>query len=239
MAKTKKLRQKKPRPWLLRVFDWKYWFHDLARFTGWLHILIWFRPNRFFISKLAKKEYRKQEPYLIISNHYNFSDATALLLLFWFRRVPMLIQDGVTKSKASIFLKWFQCIFVNRENIHYKTFKECFERLDRGHCLGIFPEGHLVHNNEFETFKDGASLIAFKTNVRIFPIFLVRRDAIKNRQHIVVGEPFNPREIIDVDKPSIDDIRLVTAEMERRMQQLRDYYLELEGEKHVQETNDK
>ena len=233
----KRNNKKKALPKFFQIFDYKYAFHDFAKLTGWLHALLWFRPKVFYTSKEAKKQHRKMEPFLFIANHHNFTDALAVSAVFWFRRVSMLVQDGVLKNKASLFLRWFQCIFVNRENIHYKTFKECFEVFRRGHCLAVFPEGHLVHSNEFETFKDGASLIAWKQNVRILPVFLPIRENSKKRQHIVVGEPFSPRDIATTERPSVEDFHLITLESEKRMQDLKDFYHKTKGEKHGKDKN--
>ena len=238
MEKTKKTKKtKRPLPKFFRVFDWQYMFHDFAKLTGWLHVLFLFRLKSHFISKLAKKESKKLEPFVIISNHHNFSDAIAVLNHFWYRRVPMLIQNGAQKHKAAIFLQWFKCVFVNRENVAYKTFTQCFEILDRGHCLGIFPEGHFVHTEELESFKDGASLIAWKKNVRIIPVFVPLRKAVRNRQHLVIGEPISPREIVTDAHPSVEDFHKITLACEAKMKELKDFYEARKGEQNGKEPN--
>jgi|GEM_PF-1909923 len=212
-----------------KIFDFRYFFHDIVRATGFLQLVIWYRLKKHFVSDKAKRDARKLEPYLIISNHHKFSDALVIMNSFWYRRVPFIIQNGVFQNKSSFFLRWHQCIEINRENVEFSSFKRCFEAFRMGHCVGIFPEGHFVSDDTIESFKNGSSLIAWKSNVKILPVYIPSRKSRWNRQHIVIGEAINPNDIIKTRIPNITGLQELTDYTFNKMNELRMLYIEQKG----------
>lgn len=65
-------------------------------------------------------------------------------------------------------------ITLDRENLKskYNALNKCFDELDQGNNLVIFPEGGIVskHPPEMARFKDGAFRLAIEKQIPIVPI---------------------------------------------------------------------
>ena len=65
-----------------------------------------------------------------------------------------------------------------------------------GNLIGLFPEGHIKRDDKVDSFKGGAVLIAYMSNTPIIPIYHKRRKSIWNMTRMVIGKPFNIKEMI-------------------------------------------
>lgn len=222
---AKKSKTKKKFPSFCKVFDPKFFFHDFMRITGIPQAMLFYRAKKIYASKKAKKDAKKLEPYLVIANHNSFSDAIAIMSALWHRRMPFVIQNGVFEHKSAVFLKLYKCIEINRENVEFSTIKKCFETFRRGHCVGMFPEGRITSEDEVAAFKGGSSVIAWKSNVKILPIYIHKRKHWYNRQHLVIGEAIDPQDYINQDNPSMESFDHLTEALNESVRGLRDYYL--------------
>ena len=102
------------------------------------------------------------------------------------------------------FLKGMKSIPVDREKVEISTLKQCFSVLKNNKILTIFPEGTRNKTKEpLLDIKDGAGIIAIKTNTPIVPVWIKRKPMPFILNKVYIGEPFyltkdyeNPNEII-------------------------------------------
>ena len=113
----------------------------------------------------------KKETYVISPNHQSLTDiciiASTYLNLKW-----------VSKKELTFipFLGWIMTfgkdILLDRKDpkSQVKMMRRCEENLNHGISVAIFPEGTRSRDGELGRFRDGASLLARKTNRKILPV---------------------------------------------------------------------
>ena len=99
---------------------------------------------------------------------------------------------------------------VDRGKADIKAIKTSIEILRSGHKLLVFPEGTRVAENEAVDVKNGAAMLASRTNSPIIPVNISRgRKPFINRITVVFGEPFEfpkgRKAVLPKDYPAIID----------------------------------
>ena len=205
-----------------RVLSFKYLMFDFIRITA-LPGVLFFRPKKIFISEKAKQKIKGGA--LIISNHSTLFDPMYLLMLIWYRRLHFVAMNELFGSKFRkwIFTKWFCCIEINRENFSLNSFKDIVNRLNRGQCVGIFPEGKVNEEKDggFQAFKSGMIMMALKSKTPIVPLYIKKRKHWYSRLECVYGEPVNIVDFIKDDKVTMNDINNASKYLEEQENKLR------------------
>jgi 1-acyl-sn-glycerol-3-phosphate acyltransferase len=219
MKKSKKKNKKLNK--FQSFFDYKCFFYDFVKVTGFIPAMLLFRFKYHFINKEIKKEFKKQ-PCIIVANHQSFLDPFVMVRAYYYKRVGLVATKDLFNSKFKSWLfKSFGCIYVDKDNVSMKTFKDVNERILRGHSVGIFPEGTVIHKDDnFDAFKSGAIMMAFMAKTCIYPTYTVKRKHWWNRQHILIGDKFDVKEYIKTPMPSIAQIEEVTKKLEQATKEL-------------------
>ena len=169
------------------LFDYKCLFYDFVKITGFIPAMLFFRFKYYFINKDMKKEFKKQ-PCIIVSNHQSFLDPFIMVSAYWYKRIGIVATKDLFSTKFKEFLfKSFGCICVDKENVSMKTFKEINNRISRGHSIGVFPEGTVIHKDDnLDAFKSGVIMMAIISKTCIYPTYTVKRPHWWNRQRIII-----------------------------------------------------
>ena len=204
----KKKKKYKKVPLLAKIFDPKMWFLDFARFTAW-PALFFYRMKVIYENDKAKKFRRNTG--IIASNHTGFGDVPIIYSLMLYRRICYVTAKEVYKTK---FSTWFYnsvgCIQIDRESPSIQTFKAITNCLDKGHFVGVFPEGTINKEENLKTFKSGVVMMALMSGKPITPIYIKRRKNWFERQRVAVGEAINVGEYFSSRFPSMEEIEKVT-----------------------------
>ena len=123
----------------------------------------------------------KKGPAIVTPNHNSHLDTLAVLTLFRFSVIPKVRPVAA----ADYFLKtglmaWFSLNFVGiipivrkRENPDDDPLQGCYEALDRGEILVIFPEGTRGEPEVMQQLKSGVAVLASKyPDVPVVPVFM-------------------------------------------------------------------
>lgn len=208
--KLLKIEQEKKQqiPLLLKIFDYKMFFHDFVKITGAIPVICDLRIKRIYIKnkKVTKKPKNLYKgKFIIISNHKSYKDPVIILNTFWKRRISFIALDKFFETKLGNFIfKGFGCIKINRESPSLKTFKEVKNVLNRGHLIGIFPEGKIGKEEKIDNFKSGAVLFSLMNDCPIVPIYIAKRNHWYNRQRVYIGDKIYPDR--NNLSPSLDQI---------------------------------
>ena len=203
-----KKKKNKKVPLIAKIFDPKMWFLDFFRFTAW-PVLFFYRMNVIYENKNAKK-FRKHTG-IIASNHTGFGDIPIIYSLMLYRRICFVAAKEIYHTKfGSFFYKLVGCIKIDRQNPSIQTFKSITKCLDKGHYVGVFPEGSINKEEDINSFKSGIVMMALMSNKPIIPIYIKRRKSILNRQKVAVGEPIYVNEYFSSRFPSMEEIEKVT-----------------------------
>lgn len=201
------MKDKKTHSKFFRVFNFKLFFLDCARF---LYMLSYpfLRVKKF---GLDKKRYKgKLKGAMILAcNHSSFTDAPLIGSSFFYRRVYFLTAKEVMDTKLkNILLKGAGCIKIDRNNTDIKAIRECVEVLKNGRILCLFPQGMIEKTDSLNQVKSGFVLIATNAKVPILPIYSEKRKNIFKTRKMVIGKPINVSDCFSKRMPSVDDIEL-------------------------------
>jgi len=193
MKKAASKQQKVPKA---RVFSFKYILFDLVKWFGFWQTMIWYRIKKKYDGKEAKL--RIKGGAIISSNHVGFSDPFILLTAFLSRRLHFVFMSELIKNKfqAWIYKHVFLSFPIDREKPSFQTMKFLGQYVANGHVLGLFPEGHIKRDDQIDDFKGGVVLIAYLSGKPIIPVYHERRKSVWHMTRLVIGKPFNVKEMI-------------------------------------------
>lgn len=132
-----------------------------------IFLLIYHRIRVEGIEKLPK-----QGAYIIVGNHVSYLDPVYIGVQLEERVYFMAKAEAFENFFLRSFLNFAGAFPVNREQPELKTLRTAIQYLKQGKIVGIFPEGGIRGDNQFNDMKHGASYLAIKTNVPLVPVFL-------------------------------------------------------------------
>lgn len=115
-----------------------------------------------------------KKPFLIIFNHRSYVDILAL-----FQATPERFHFGAKKPLFSIPLMGFAMRVVGHIPIHRENPKEVHrlyhslqERIKKGDCFALSPEGGRHRGPELARFKKGPFIFALNYQIKILPVLI-------------------------------------------------------------------
>lgn len=161
---------------------------------------------------------------IICCNHTSFADP-AILLVSFPRAIYFMAKAELFENKlAAWFLGTIMGAFpVSRGTGDTHALHTAKKILDRGHVLGIFPEGTRSKTGELGRGKSGAALLAAQTGAHILPVCMVpkntKRVTIFHLTTAVYGQPISPEELHLVGEHP--DLRYATRKIMQSIAELR------------------
>lgn len=157
---------------------------------------------------------------ILVANHTSFIDPFLVATTFWYRRVFFLVAEIVMKGKLkSWLLRGVGSIKIDRSVADIEAIRRSVAVLKEGRVLVVFPQGGIMQDEQVETIKSGAVLMALQANVPIIPMHISTRPHWYNRRKVIIGNTIEPTKIITKKFPSTADITavsdMVMAEMNR------------------------
>ncbi|MDX9846286.1 MAG: lysophospholipid acyltransferase family protein [Tenuifilaceae bacterium] len=158
--------------WLL-TFWWDRQLWLLHRYsTVWALFYIWVNP--FWRIKFEGREnVRKGQAYIIVSNHQSAFDIVLLYRLWMhFKWVAKREIFRIPFIGWNLWLN--RHIVIDRASVRgaKKMLIEAQKHLKMGSSVLIFPEGTRSIDGAIKRFKDGAFVLAKKTNIPILPVVI-------------------------------------------------------------------
>jgi len=149
-----------------------------------------FRPRYYYSDKAAQGRVLPPGS-IVISNHTDFFDPPMLCTAFRKNLVRMVAGEALYRRPA---LKWLldrlSCIPIDREAVDVRAFREMLRVLERGDCVGIFPEGEMSKGGGIGPFRAGLLLVAAKSGAPIVMAYIGRPyRALRKRQAIWIDTP--------------------------------------------------
>lgn len=220
----KKSETKKERSLFLRIFDIRMLFYDFGKWTAALFLWLWLRTKRIFISGKKPKGFSKGK-FIIATNHVSFSDFFVVSSALPFRRVCCVSTDHIAKGAWGWFFKAMGTIFINKEKVALKTFKDVKKTFYRGHLVCMFPEGSISNESELRTFKGGIAMMAATSEVDILPIYVAQRKGLQ-RKVAVIGERIKHEDLFKSSFPTKDELNHASEILLEKEKELESLYKE-------------
>jgi 1-acyl-sn-glycerol-3-phosphate acyltransferase len=133
----------------------------------------------------------RKEPLIVVANHNSRKDPVAINLALR-RPVRYMAKREAFDPRNSLFeclmVRFFFAYPVDRDHPGPDAIRRTISFLDRGDCVGIFPEGTRHGDEILHPFTHGAAYFAWKTGVRVLPVGMTERKG--EFYHINIGKPF-------------------------------------------------
>jgi 1-acyl-sn-glycerol-3-phosphate acyltransferase len=138
-------------------------------------------------------------PLILVPNHINFLDAPVLWVRLLPRRMTVLAKAETWDNPALGFLfSVGGAIPLRRGEADIGALRRALFLLERGHILGIAPEGHRSNTGILQRGHSGVVFVALKSGAPLQPVAFYGAEKFRSNIarlrrtdfHIVVGEPF-------------------------------------------------
>lgn len=143
--------------------------------------------------------------YIICSNHINYLDAAAIVLLNK-RMVYFVAKEDLFRFKA---LNWLAHVFdiipIKRNMQDMEAMKRCLKVIKSGDLLGIFPEGTRKGLEKNGKAKNGAAYMAIKTGAPVIPVGIHGTFKPFSKVYVNYGEPIDLSSYKGGDKEKQDE----------------------------------
>lgn len=181
----------------------------------------------------------KRGPVVFLANHPNSIMDALLLGVVTNRKVNYLAHAGLFSGK---FKSWFLhnsgVIPVYRrqdapdkmaENV--KAFEACYQALERGEAIGIFPEGTSDMSRKVKKVKTGAARIileseklnSYHLGVRALPVglYFFSRSRFRSKVLINIGKPIDLKPFLQLnEEDSYDAVHALTNKIQESIEKL-------------------
>ena len=141
-----------------------------------------------------------------------------------------------TKFKGWIFENLL-CVPIDPNSGSFTALRVLLDALKKGNPIGVFPEGHINHNSsEIKSFKGGVAFLALTSGVDTILMYRERRKRWWQRNRIIVGEPYNPKNELGATG-SRNDLARATDDIFNRELELKRLYQQLYTAKQCERHN--
>jgi 1-acyl-sn-glycerol-3-phosphate acyltransferase len=195
--------------------------HVLALLIGWAFMRLLFRLSRHGLGRVPRRGGA-----LIVANHRSYLDPV-LIHTVTIRRMHYLMDyEFFYNPKMRWAYERLGCIPVGGSHKGSEALARAAEALERGHLLGVFPEGGVDEQGRMQPFRRGTAVLALKTGATIVPVFIAgsheampkgkRVPRLFSRVSVHVGVPFGIPGSPQQD-PAIEDVEELRREIQRRI----------------------
>ncbi len=168
----------------------------------------------------------RDKRHIICCNHTSFADPV-LLMVSYPKPIYFMAKAELFRNKlVAWFLGTVMGAFpVSRGTGDATAINTARKILNKGHVLGIFPEGTRSKTGELGRGKSGAALLAAQTGAYVLPVCLVpkstKRVSIFRMTTAVYGTPLSPEDLHLTDSKH-PDLRYATRKIMDAIAELRD-----------------
>jgi 1-acyl-sn-glycerol-3-phosphate acyltransferase len=165
-------------------------------------------------------------PVLVLSNHQTFLDPV-LVGLAVPRYVSWVARQTLRKNRLfARLIASLRAIPIDHRGFSREGLQSTLDALDRGACVGMFPEGERTHDGTLQPFKPGISLLIKRTRAPIVPAGVAGGYTAWSRHRQVPRlaplflPPSRATIAVSIGRP-IDPARYRTASREEMLEDLR------------------
>lgn len=182
----------------------------------------WMWAARSKVTIIKNYEYKKNQPYVVISNHLSNLDP---MMQFKYLKIKWVFMAKKEVYKLPFFrtaAKSFNFIKVDRSNKNDRLSinKQAKTLFKNGWSIMVYPQGTRARSDNFLPFKSGAFHIALDNNIPILPVVIAGTGDIwpRGSKFMKSGEAIiKTLEPIDISKYSKDNIEQLVLETQEKM----------------------
>jgi len=164
-------------------------------------------------------------PVVVIINHVGWLDPLAASGSFPRIVVPMAKQEIFSWFFAGWVMRTYRAIPVKRDGVDAGAVKSALRVLKQGGVLLLAPEGTRSRNCQLQPGKDGAVVLALRTNAAIVPVGVTGTQLVESHWkrlrrapiRLSIGKPFRLRPSSANGQGRRDDTEAMTREVMYRL----------------------
>lgn len=192
-----------------RLFDFRHFPMDMARLVCSVLVPILRIKRRTPEGEKYTKKIKGGA--IIAANHTSFADPFIVGVTFWYRRLYFLVAEIVMKGRLrSLLLRGIGAIKIDRNGTDIEAINKSVQKLKDGYLLTVFPQGEIHRQDDIDTIKSGAVLMAIRSGVSIVPMHILPKKHWYSMRTVVIGETINPKDFCQRKPPSTADIKSIT-----------------------------
>lgn len=143
------------------------------------------------IGEENKQKAAQNGGYIICSNHLNYLDAAAIVVLSK-EKIRFIAKYDLGRHGI---LRWLEHLFdvipIKRNTQDLEAMKRCLKALKNDEIIAIFPEGTRKGMEKNEKAKNGAAYMAIKTGKQVVPVGISGSFKLFGKIYINYGEPID------------------------------------------------
>ena len=148
----------------------------------------------FRIKVVGRENEPEEGGFVVCANHISATDPIMVCYAFKKHQIRYMAKKELFKIPILRgFFKSLGAFPIDRGGNDVGAIKTAIKKVSEGNCVGIFPQGHRypgVDPRETKT-KNGAALIATKTEADIVPVYIWRKNkagGVFRRTYVIIGE---------------------------------------------------
>ncbi|RPF55756.1 lysophospholipid acyltransferase family protein [Aquisalibacillus elongatus] len=175
-------------------------FYRFARFIVKVIFKIMFR-----IEVIGTENIPKKGPVIICSNHISNYDPPVVGITSP-RSIDFMAKEELFEKKwLNVLLSNLNAFPVKRGMRDRNALRTGIERLEKGHTLGLFPEGTRSKNGEVKKGLAGAGFFAMRSNATVIPCAIIGSYEKFSKLQVVYGRPIEFK-TLEKEKPGAQEV---------------------------------
>ncbi|NPV52320.1 MAG: 1-acyl-sn-glycerol-3-phosphate acyltransferase [Firmicutes bacterium] len=151
-------------------------FYAIIRFIFLVILVVFFRMR-----VEGHENVPRRGPVILAANHMSLLDPIVVGCALK-RRVKFMAKAELFKNRAfGLVLRWLGTFPVRRGESDRDAFHRCFQVLEAGQVLGIFPEGTRSVDGRLGRFSSIAAVLSSKTGAPVVPVGILGTGQILRR----------------------------------------------------------
>lgn len=177
------------------------WVMDSAKLISPPWRLVFWSKKKYLGNKKEIKRLLKDKA-IIASNHIGIFDPISMVLAFFSRRIRIVAQEDLYKKSFVRFAMNNAGVIKyrrnNMNNFDIKLVLTMKEILEARGVVGIYPQGHIIYNEEFtKPLKGGLAMISLLSNTPIIPLLMSSRYRAFHLTRFAIGGPIYPDKFLN------------------------------------------
>ena len=208
------------------LFSKKHFISDIFKITAFPFGYCVFPGKKIYVGDKHKFDVAMRDRVMLAPSHTSFFDVVICYLYFIRRRLRIFaLKKAVSGKFLHPLTRGAGVIEYDRDakgGFDMRSFKETDQILEANGCVVMFPQGHIVDNNNLSEgdLKQGLALHSLRRNVPIIPIVFGKVTRPLQINRIYIGDPLYPSNFLDNVDSSKENIAKFTDILQQKMIEL-------------------
>lgn len=158
--------------------------------------------------------------FLLVSNHISAWDPLMLAIMLPNVHMRYMAKESLFRfAPLRYVLNKIDTIRVNRGSSNMQAMRSAIAALNKGQCVGIFPEGHRFRTGKIGDIETGVAMLILSTKAEVVPSVVHSSYKPFARVNIIYDKPIDFSDLRGLPRDA-DTITMVKARLTARLSEL-------------------